>query len=134
MRTSDANASPKTGKGDLWAIGLSSACMIHCLSFPLLGALLPLAAQLDHNHTVHLIIVACATPITLWVVWQARGTVNHRRFTSIVMTGLALLWAAVLIEALEIYEVPLTVIGSLLIAGAHLFRWRSHGRPVWHKT
>ena len=109
---------------DLVAAGLSSACLVHCLLMPFAVALIPAAGIFSDNHAVHLVLVMLAVPVTLWVVWSAvsRGGAP-RLFVGSALLGAVLLIAAVAVSSLRPYETELTVIGSLLVASAHLWRW-----------
>ena len=111
---------------DLCAAGLSTACIMHCLGLPLLAAVLPATSLFADNELLHLAMVLLAVPITLWVVWGESSAGGSRRFVVAAMAGLAMMLAAVSFGALEEYEVLLTVIGGVLLAGAHLWRWFHH--------
>lgn len=109
---------------DVCAAALSSACLLHCLALPLLATMAPVASQLFDNHLTHVVLVMLAIPITLWVAWGEGVSGDAMFFTPIALTGLAMMVAAVTV--LEPFEVVLTVIGGLLLGGAHVWRWFRH--------
>lgn len=105
---------------DLYAAGLSSLCLLHCIALPLLVTLLPMTALLAGNRWIHQLFVLLAVPATLSVIWRARP---GWPFLTATLSGLALLSAAAFIEALELYETPLTTTGAVLLAAAHTWHW-----------
>ncbi|MEM7611643.1 MAG: MerC domain-containing protein [Pseudomonadota bacterium] len=118
-----AIAALKTGRIDLYAATISTLCLIHCLALPLLAAVLPLAGQISDNELLHKGLVLLAAPATLWVVRHAWRTPGMRGFVAIATTGLGLLVLAAFAAPLEAFELPLTVLGSVLLASAHVWRW-----------
>ncbi len=112
---------------DLCAAGLSSLCLLHCLLLPFAVALLPTVAQFSEHHLVHVVLVMLAAPVTFWVVWSVLSSgEGGGLFSTVALTGIGLLFAAVLIPPLEEYELGITLAGSLLVGGAHLQRWYVH--------
>lgn len=106
---------------DVYAMGLSVLCLLHCLGTPVLVILLlPLAAHLSDSHWIHRTLVIMAAPATLWVVYATRKPL----FTVTALSGLGLLLAAAFVGRLETHELRLTMAGSLLLGAAHL----------WHRT
>ncbi|MDB5456633.1 MAG: hypothetical protein JWP92_2218 [Caulobacter sp.] len=119
------SSAPAASGLDLASIGLSSLCLIHCLALPALAAVLPLVAVWARAEWVHGLFVACAAPITGLALWRA-----HRAHPSppalLILAGLGL--AALLLGAVgwprPAWETPVTVVGSLALATAHLWNWR----------
>ena len=111
---------------DVYATTLSAACIIHCLGLPLLAAFLPVFAQSFDDHLLHVVLVALAAPVTLWVIWSEDLAERGALFVTVALSGLALMVIAVAVEPLEQYEVPLTVSGGSLLASAHIWRWFHH--------
>ena len=70
-----------------------------------------------------------AAPVTLWIVWDVLKRGGGRVFSFFALTGLTFLLLAVLIPFLEQFEVQLTLVGVLLLGGAHLWRWNHHRVP-----
>jgi hypothetical protein len=107
------------------AIGATAACLVHCLVLPLLVAAVPLLASvLPIPAHFHLIALLLAIPATAGALFA--GYRRHRLATPLVTgtAGLTLLALAALTWDATPLEVPVTVIGSLLIAAAHLANWR----------
>ena len=122
---------------DLYAVGLSTLCVLHCVALPLLVALMPVAAQAAENELVHRVMVIVAVPVSLRVIWKTRPLNANRLFVGAASTGLALLLLAAFIEAVSSYEEPITVAGAVLLGSAHLWHWMRkcgsggvHGLPV----
>lgn len=114
---------------DAAGIGLASLCIVHCLALPLIVAVLPMFADiLDLPEAFHLAMVLIALPLSGFAL--ARGFGRHHRPLPLVLgaSGLALMTGAVVVEPSEAWETGLTVLGSLMLAGAHLWNWRLHRR------
>jgi len=112
---------------DLLAIGLSSACMLHCLAPLLIVALPPNALIANFGHEFHLLLVLLAVPVTLFVVWNEQ--INGYRsayFRIVAMLGLAVLVLAATIIESDALETPLTLGGGMLLVAAHLWHWRQN--------
>lgn len=108
---------------DLYAVGLSTLCVIHCVALPLLVALMPMVAQAAQSELVHKVLVIVAVPVSLRVIWKARPVAGNALFIGAASVGLGLLLLAAFLEALSAYEEPLTVAGGVLLASAHLWHW-----------
>jgi len=115
---------------DLYAAGLSTLCLLHCLALPLLASLLPIAGQLSENEALHRGLVLLAAPATLWVVWRSLQAKGGRLFLLLGPTGLGLLTLAAFAPPFSAYERPMTVIGALVLAAAHLWRLARHHRSL----
>ena len=119
---------------DMSAVGLSVACMVHCLGLPLAVAFLPALAHSSDSHTVHVVLVLLAIPVTLWVIWNEGFAAEKGLFAVMAVIGLSIMVAAVAIPPLEAYEVVLTLTGGTLLASAHVWRWlRGHGSAAVDK-
>ena len=108
---------------NLYAVGMCSLCLIHCIVLPLAVALFPIAGLISGDELVHKILVLLAVPATIWLVYKA--SVGDRNLTFIVtaLSGLALLLIAAFIEVLSRFETPLTLIGATVLGFSHLQRW-----------
>jgi hypothetical protein len=84
---------------DASAVALSTLCLLHCLALPLLAALLPLFGAWSEAEWVHGVFVLIAAPLSGYALWRGdqHGVPGERA------------------------ETPLTVAGSLALAGAHLW-------------
>lgn len=103
---------------DVIAISLSGLCLAHCLLLPLAIVALPMLGFLSDAHWVHQVLIGLAFPVTLWAIgrsghWRRMGVAGP------VFVGLSLLAVAAFYEPLEIYEVPLSVTGALLLGFGH---------------
>ncbi len=129
MSPSDGEPGPAgsaTSHVDLYAVGLSILCLIHCLALPALVVLLPLAAQLSDNPFVHRLLVLLAVPVSLWAIRRAAAVDGSGPFMGVALTGLGLLLVAAFAGLAPAYEESLTVAGALLLGAAHLWRWRRY--------
>lgn len=107
------------------AVGATIACLVHCLALPLLIAVIPIIPAVlpipEHFHAIALGLAIPATGGALFAGYR-RHRVAAPLFAGI--TGLLLLTlGATLWEATPL-ETPVTVLGSLCIAAAHLVNWR----------
>ncbi|CAM2069164.1 MerC domain-containing protein [Sulfidibacter corallicola] len=129
---------------DVLGVGLSTLCLVHCLLLPLLPLLLAMPALPEiHDERVHTGFLVVIVPIALVALW--RGLRHHGRIAVVVWgalgTVLLVLGAlaerfgmghsgtpTVLAEHFEHFGTPvetsLTVLGSVLLSGAHLFNRR----------
>ena len=107
------------------AIASAVVCLAHCLALPLLIALLPaLSAMIPVPTTVHIAILAFAVPTTagaLYIGYRGHGLPGP---LLVGFVGLICLAIGVLRYGETSLEVPVTVLGSLAIAGAHIANWR----------
>lgn len=109
---------------DVSAISLSALCLIHCLALPFFAAFLPVAASLSDAEWLHRAFVLAALPVSGWVIFRERAARRATWFTPLALGGLTLLLVAAFAQPLHDYETPLTVIGAVLLASAHILRWR----------
>lgn len=117
---------PSTAKVlDLSAVGLSALCLVHCLALPALVLLLPVLGFWAQAEWMHVAFIAIAAPIAaLSFVDLSAGRPRSWRLLAAAAAGLVLMLAGALELPGEAYERPLTVLGGLLLAGAHLANWR----------
>lgn len=109
---------------DGFAICASSLCTIHCLGLPLLFALLPaLASRLDPGESFHLVMLALAIPTSLFALIQGHRHGSQRPLW-LGLCGLALMAFGALAARGAAQEIGATVIGSMLLATAHILNWR----------
>jgi|TARA_R110002111_G_scaffold62080_1_gene103103 hypothetical protein len=113
---------------DKLAIGLSLGCAIHCLSLPVLLALLPsmAALQLD-NEVFHFWMLVAVLPTSVYAL--TLGCKQHKRYRLLILglIGLGLLVLALVLGEERIGEVGekiLTVIGGSFVAFGHWFNYR----------
>lgn len=110
--------------GDLVAVGLSAACMVHCLAWPLAVAFLPVLGPLAGAEWIHWLFVGLAAPLSFWLLaWPPRGGARALPL-GLAVAGVALLAAGAAGWPRHELETPVTVLGASLVAGAHLINWR----------
>ncbi|WP_045760334.1 MerC family mercury resistance protein [Xanthomonas albilineans] len=114
---------------DASAMLLSGLCLLHCLALPLLATALPLLGTWAQAEWVHLLFVAIAAPLAGLALWRAH---QHEPLPwplwALALLGLAGLLTGALDLAGKDNETPITVVGSLALASAHLWNWRRHRR------
>jgi len=107
---------------DSLALGLSGLCLAHCLALPVLASLLPLFGAWSEAEWVHWLFAGLAAPLSIWAL---RGSFRNTPFLMVAAaTGLMLMFAAAAEYPSHELETPLTVMGSLLVAGVHIWNWR----------
>lgn len=119
---------------DLSAIGLTVLCLIHCLAAPFLALALPLLGGWAAAEWVHVLFVLIAAPLALaaLVDWPARCPTSWRA-VAMALVGLSFMLAGALDFPRPVWERPITLVGGLLLACAHILNWRrrheggSHG-------
>lgn len=107
------------------AVGATIACLIHCLALPLLFALVPvISAVLPIPAHFHAVALGLAIPATGGALFA--GYRRHRLAAPLIAgtSGLVLLTLGATYWEATPFETPVTVIGSLGIAAAHLANWR----------
>ena len=113
-------SAPARSFADLAALGLSAACLFHCLALPLAAAFLPLFAGWSEAPWVHWAFVAVAAPVSAWsLMWPPRGAVGPWP-VALAGLGIAALTAGAAEWPSHELETPVTVAGALLISAAHL--------------
>lgn len=108
------------------AIGASVLCMLHCLALPLVLAALPaIAAQLGGGEGFHAAVLILALPTSAWAL--IGGWRRHRAVLPLMIgaAGLMLMAAGVALAVPAALETGVTVLGSLMLAGAHIGNWRA---------
>ena len=115
------------------AVGASILCLIHCAGLPLLLAALPALSRLialpEAFHAWILILAVPSSGAALLL-----GTWRHRAWMPLAAGsfGLALLAAGAFLLAEGAFETPVTIAGSLCLAGAHIGNWRLRHRHHRH--
>ena len=108
------------------AICLSGLCILHCLALPIAASLLPIFGSVAENEWIHKGLVIVTPFLVAAALYRSCPGRDRIIFLGIAGTGVALLFAAAFIHELHDFETPLTVIGALILASAHVFRWRCH--------
>lgn len=111
---------------DAAAISLSGLCVLHCLGLPLVASFLPVISQAAEAEWIHKALVIAAGPLALAAFMLTRAGSTRLIFGALAGAGVAALIAGAFVHELHDYERHLTVAGALLLAGAHVFRWRAH--------
>lgn len=114
---------------DIYASVMSVLCLLHCVATPTLATFLPVAGLLTEQHWVHQLLFLLTAPVTLWVIWTSKKHPSFTSFAPAALFGLALLLVAAFVEAAHTIEEPLTIVGALVLAAAHILRWLRHRQP-----
>jgi hypothetical protein len=110
---------------DASAIGLSALCLVHCLALPALALALPFLGAWAHAEWVHVAFICAAAPIALTALVDWRTLRPHAwAFVALAALGLGLMLAGALEVPSAGWERPLTVIGGVILATAHILNWR----------
>ncbi len=107
------------------AVGASALCLIHCAGLPLLLAALPaLSSLIPIPESFHVWVLAFAVPTSALAL--VTGWRHHRRAYPLMIgaVGLALLAIGALLLLGGRWETPVTIMGSLCLASAHIANWR----------
>ena len=109
---------------DKTAVGLSFACVMHCIAVPIVLIALPsLSGFFAFDEHFHLWLVFAVIPVSLLAI--TFGYFNHynKQLFFISGVGMSMLLAAVVFghDSLgDVGEIGLTIVGSALIAYCHL--------------
>ena len=113
-------------------MGASFACLVHCMGLPLIVAMLPTLQQaLSLPDQVHVWLLWFVVPASGFAL--VSGQLRHGKIWPLALglCGLGALAAGALVLLGTAAETPVTVAGSLMLAGAHLANWRfRHARAV----
>jgi hypothetical protein len=124
-QSSPVSTGSRNGWLDGFALCASSLCTLHCLGLPLLFAILPaVASRIDPGESFHIIMLALAIPTSLFALVE--GWRRHRTIALplIGVAGLTLMAIGALIASSPVAEAAWTIIGSLMLASAHIANWR----------
>ncbi|MEL7296598.1 MAG: MerC domain-containing protein [Pseudomonadota bacterium] len=107
---------------DVYAVAGSLLCLVHCLALPALVGSLTAITPFVESELVHKLLVLLLAPATLYAIFADKNWAGRHFFVVAAVIGLSLLCAAAFIPPAEAFETPLTVVGSILLSGAHLMR------------
>jgi hypothetical protein len=111
------------------ALSASLLCLVHCLALPLVLAAFPVLSRVfSLPETIHLWLLAFAAPTSALAL--VLGRMRHGALLPLLIGGIgvSLLALGALWFIGTSAETPLTVVGSLLLASAHIANWRlRHG-------
>jgi hypothetical protein len=112
---------------DRVAIGLSIACLVHCLALPVALLLAPTLGplMLGTESPVHWLLLGLALPVSVYALWH--GYRAHGQLLGLWLGALGLLIMLVAVSHIfdRSRETVLTVIGVSLLLVAHLSNLRN---------
>ena len=117
------NGEARRQRLDTLGLALSGVCLVHCIALPLAAVLIPaFTIGLDQrtDHAFHWLLLALAVPISTLALWRGAVRSNDRRWLTVGSGGLALMLIGVLNVFGTDSEVPLTSVGVILLAVAHI--------------
>ncbi len=117
-------------KRSIWdriGIGVSTVCLIHCLSIPVLVSILPLWPPIAGvNDWVHPVLILLIAPVIFFAI---RRSHYDRKITSLLIFGFLLITAGWLLGHHLfglITEIILTSTGSVALIYGHWKNYRHH--------
>ena len=139
---------------DKLSICLSLCCILHCIALPVIILMIPSFASLwINNEKVHVILVLFAVPISLFAMAKSLRVHHNYKCISLAVIGLSLLVVAIFMHDInfgsetshiehgeathheeaehghggigETLETIFTVLGGLILLGAHYLNIRS---------
>lgn len=116
----------KNGKLDRFSILLSAICLVHCVSVPvlfLIGGYVTSIAFLT-EHLVHQILLLIALPLSLFSLLSGYRIHKNRKVGILGLLGLVFLILGVFFHESLAREISMTILGSCLLAMAHLLNLR----------
>lgn len=107
------------------AVSASFLCLLHCLALPLVLAALPaLSSVLAIPESFHIWVLAFAVPASGAALWSGRARHGASWPLPLGMAGLAMLAIGAFAFGETRWETPVTTLGSLTLAAAHVVNWR----------
>ena len=119
---------------DVTGVGLSVACILHCLLVPTAASAAPLLSPeigslFGLSHDWHLIMLALAAPVSLIALgWGMKSVKAGWRVFAAGFAGLLLMAIGASHAFGPVAETALTLTGVTVLAGAHLANWRARAR------
>ncbi len=123
-KNSDNN---RTRNLDGISIWLSSICLIHCLTLPLITISIPLFGKYMEGH-FHSLMLFIVIPVS--IVALTKGYQNHKNIIIVIFGlfgGIGVILGATYIHYMSNYssDTLITISGSMVLALAHFFNNRS---------
>lgn len=108
---------------DALGLAISGICLVHCLALPVIALLVPaftfgFGAQTDHSF--HWLLLGLAVPVSTLALWRGAARSNDWRWLKLGSVGLAMMLIGVLNAFGVESEVPLTMVGVVMLAIAHI--------------
>jgi hypothetical protein len=117
---------------DRFGLGISTICAIHCLVFPVLIALLPLASVPLFEEWLHPVFVALIAPT---VYFASKRSHFDKKITRLLVWGFVLVLAGWLLGHFWLgfwFETGATFAGSVLLIWGHWLNYRHHQSCTVH--
>ncbi|WP_158278565.1 MerC domain-containing protein [Rhodohalobacter mucosus] len=111
---------------DRFGLSVSTICAVHCLFFPVLIAILPVASATFMHELAHPIFAALIAPT---VYFASRRSHYDKKITGLLMGGFALILIGWLVGHYLIglwFETGVTVAGSIVLIWGHWLNYRHH--------
>ena len=108
---------------DALGLAISGVCLVHCIALPLAAIVVPaFTLGLDElsDHVFHWLLLGLALPISSLALWRGAVRCGDRRWFWLGSSGLVVMALGVLHVFGARSEVPLTSVGVILLAVAHL--------------
>lgn len=116
------------------AVSAALLCLVHCLALPIAIAALPaLSRILSLPENIHAWLLMLAVPASLAALLGGGLRRAKRIPVAFGVGGIAMLALGALVYGGSPAETPITVLGSLTLAFAHLMNWRlRHAQRAEH--
>jgi uncharacterized membrane protein YgdD (TMEM256/DUF423 family) len=108
---------------DRLGIGLSVACLIHCLTLPLIASGLAVWAAVD----MHLWLALLIVPVAAFVAWSAHRTHRHRWVGPLLLLGSAIIVGTIFLHPYTNAwtEAAINMTGGSLLVAGHWIHYRA---------
>lgn len=102
------------------AVALSMICVLHCLALPIVVVAVPsLLSGVGHSDITHFILFLIALPLSGFAMVYGYRVHKKLRYGIAAAVGVLVLGGGLMLHGLA-YEVYVTLIGAVTLAGAHL--------------
>ncbi len=119
---------------DALGLAISGICLVHCLALPVVALLIPALTfgfSPATDRAVHWVLLALAAPISTLALWRGAARSHDSRWLILGSVGLAIMLIGVANVFGADTEVPLTMVGVVLLAIAHIKNFtRSHAHRL----
>lgn len=113
----------KALSSDIFGMGVSLLCVIHCLALPILFSAFPLIFHKNHNHTLFEAIFVGLMTLALLAFWKGYKIHKSQKALALAVVGVVIVTLSLFVNAHEAKSV-ISVIGASFFLLAHYWNYK----------